>query len=1204
MELSPEKWETIKSLFEAALEEDSTRRSAFLEGRCPDATVRAEVERLLAEHDKAREFLSTPALANLAPKVEVPTEGLLEGTLLAGRFLVVRFIAGGGMGEVYEAEDQELRERVAIKTIRPEVLAQPNAVARFRREVHLARKVTHPNVCRIFDLFRHKPEATNLQDETVFISMELLNGKTLAAHLKQAGRLSETEALPMVRQMASALAAAHSVGVVHRDFKPGNVVLVHAAGQETLRPVVTDFGLAVQSLSSDDVASLSTGQGILGTPAYMAPEQLEGRPSTTASDIYAFGLVIYEMVTGARPFHGDTPASAALKRLSEPPTPPRQLQPGLSLPWETAILRCLERDPAKRFSSAEEVAAALLSERPASAADRAPRKGFALQLAAVLAVLLLIGIGIGYGVHRVRGRVQQTAPIITPRRSVAVLGFKNLGTPDADWISTALSEMFSTELAVGEKLRTIPGENVARARIDLSLPEADSYATPTLARIRKVLGADEVIVGSYLELASAANHPIRLDLRAQDCVVGDTMCAVSETGTEGNLLTLVSKAGAELRQHLGLGAVTAEEAATVQASFPSNAESAHLYSAGLEKLRNYDALAARDLFEKAIQSEPKFALAHAALAAALTQLDNDHEAVEESKKAVDLSGALSRSDQLSVSAIAAETAGNWDKAIEVYRTLWDFFPDEGGYGLRLANAQTRGGKGQEALTTLEALRKIPPQQADDPQIDIAEAYAAESLGDFPRERTAAERAREKATRDGSRLTVAAACMPEGWALLSLGQASQAFSVFQEAKQIYEAAGNRTGAAQALGNAAHALLLQGDLSGALSADREGVQYFREIGSQRNLAIILGNMALVLDQQGNIPAARKAREQSLAIHRQIGNKHGIQTQLNGLAMLSNEQGNVGQAQKEYEASLAVSKEIGDQQGIGTTLGNLGNIYLKKGAPQKAKPVYEQALQIRAAIGDKHGVAVEENSLGNLYLEEGDLPKAEECERKALAVGREIQETRQIANALTSLGNIQVQQGNLPAARKSYSEALSLWNEMGSSRNVLAAQESLAELSIEEGHLEEAVASLRQLHDQFVKQKDAEAQVGTDTNLALALWEEGLLEDAREEIVAARQPLPEVYDFKIRQNFEIVGARVTAGLGKPVDAARTVETALSEAKNQGLVSCEFSARLALGEIEMNSNKIAAGRARLDQLQKDATVKGFLLVARKAEAASKNYH
>lgn len=356
MATRPQNWEAVKALFEAALEENSARRSAFLRERCSDESLCAEVERLLAEHEQAGDFLSTPALDDLPLSAIAQSQKLSEGELLAGRFHIVRFIAGGGMGEVYEAEDQELRERVAIKIIRPEILAQQNAVARFKREVNLARKVTHPNVCRIFDLFRHKSDDGSGQQGTVFISMELLHGKTLGEHLK-GGRLDASEALPLVEQMASALSAAHAVGIVHRDFKPGNVVLVGAPGR--WRVVVTDFGLALRSLTADEGASHSTAQTFFGTPAYMSPEQIEGRAATSASDIYALGLVMYEMVTGARPFQGDTPISAALKRLTETPDPPRKFEPRLSGVWESVILRCLERNPAQRFASVAEIPAAL-----------------------------------------------------------------------------------------------------------------------------------------------------------------------------------------------------------------------------------------------------------------------------------------------------------------------------------------------------------------------------------------------------------------------------------------------------------------------------------------------------------------------------------------------------------------------------------------------------------------------------------------------------------------------------------------------------------------------------------------------------------------------------------------------------------------------------------------------------------------------------
>src|SRR5580658_6814765 len=156
MATQQDNWELVKALFEAALEVDAANRFSFLKERCLDANLRAEVERLLTEHDEAASFLSTPALGNVPSEAEIRTARLSQGEVLAGRFRILRFIASGGMGEVYEAEDQELREHVAVKTIRPEILVQPDAMARFKREVHLARQVTHPNVCRIFDLFRHR----------------------------------------------------------------------------------------------------------------------------------------------------------------------------------------------------------------------------------------------------------------------------------------------------------------------------------------------------------------------------------------------------------------------------------------------------------------------------------------------------------------------------------------------------------------------------------------------------------------------------------------------------------------------------------------------------------------------------------------------------------------------------------------------------------------------------------------------------------------------------------------------------------------------------------------------------------------------------------------------------------------------------------------------------------------------------------------
>ncbi len=280
---------------------------------------------------------------------------LEAGQTVAARYRVARFIAGGGTGEVYAADDLLLKDRIALKVLRFAAARDHTALERFRREVALARKVTHPNVCRLFDV--------GDDGGIAYLTMELLEGKSLSARLDEVERLSCADALPIARQLAAGLDAAHQAGIVHRDFKSQNVILVEG------RAVVTDFGLARAAQDGD--ASL-TGAGVLvGTPAYMAPEQVEGRPTTARTDVYAFGVVLFEMVTGRLPFIGETPLATAIKRIKELPPSPRDLVPGIDARWEAAILRCLSERPEDRFASASEVVAALEASAPVTVA--APR---------------------------------------------------------------------------------------------------------------------------------------------------------------------------------------------------------------------------------------------------------------------------------------------------------------------------------------------------------------------------------------------------------------------------------------------------------------------------------------------------------------------------------------------------------------------------------------------------------------------------------------------------------------------------------------------------------------------------------------------------------------------------------------------------------------------------------------------------------------
>jgi len=1087
--------------------------------------------------------------------------------LVAGRYKIVRFIGRGGMGEVYEANDLELRQRVALKTVRPEIALDQQAIERFKREIRIAREVTHPNVCRIFDLGHHRRAPSG--DEIAFLTMELLPGETLGERLRRTGRMSTAEALPLATQIAAGLAAAHAAGIVHRDLKPGNIILVPSQeGQQTTRAVVTDFGLARAGAAADRLTELSTASGgIAGTPAYMAPEQVESGKVTAASDIYSLGIVLYEIVTGALPFVGDTPLSTAVKRLKEVPPSPRSLVSDLDSKWDAAILRCLERDPADRFASAGDVVKALGGETVTPG-----RRALRLRLAIAGALLVILFTAAAIYYLRVTRKVQEGArPTVAglpaapfkARRSVAVLGFKNLsGRAEASWLSTALSEMLTTELAAGEKLRTIPGENTAQVKINLSLADADSFGKETLARIRANLGSDLVVLGSYLALGKASGGQIRLDLRVQDATAGETIASLTETGTEAGLLDLVARVGARLREKAGAGEISTTEKDAMRAAIPSNPEATRLYAAGLSRLRLFDAPEARVLLQKAVAADPQYPLAHSALAAAWSALGYDARAKEEAKKAFDLSGNLSREERLSVEGRYRETTQDWDKATEIYRTLFNFFPDNLDYGLRVASVATSAGKGKEALVAVEALRKLAAPARDDPRIDLAEAAAARSLSANKQAQAAAAKAAVKGGELGSRLLVARARFEEGSALQNLGELEKAKVALEEAEHMFAAAGDRHGVAGSLNNIALVLISRGDLAGARKICEEALTTYREIGNKSGVALMLSNIGNAHYMQGDLAQAKRMWQETLTAYREIGEKDGVARMLNNIASALADQGDLAGARKSFEAALATYHEIGNQNGAAVALGNIAQLAYTEGDLVGSETMYEQMLATSRATGDR-----------------------------ALSV-----------SALLSLGQIFAAHGDLAEARVRDQEALRVSDEIGEKGGVAQSRLALAELSIEDGRAVEAEAQGREAGEEFRRENAVDYEASAHALLARCFLAQGRLLEAQSAMDHATVLLGKSENRGVRFSAAITGARVRAASGKRSDlaeATKSLEATLAQAMKSGFAGYQLEARLALGEIEMKSGNPSAGRDRLEALEKEAKAKGFGLIARKAAAA-----
>jgi tetratricopeptide (TPR) repeat protein/tRNA A-37 threonylcarbamoyl transferase component Bud32 len=1304
------------------------------------------------------------------------------GLLIAGRYRVTGFIAQGGMGEVYEVEDLELRDRVALKTVRPEIAEGALAIDRFRREIQLSRKVTHPNVCRIFDVSHHRP-ADPGAPPMMFLTMELLRGETLAQRLRR-GPLGP-ELLPIARQIAQGLDAAHQVGIVHRDLKPGNVLLVPRPGGPP-RAVVTDFGLARLAAGAQAAGlTLTGGDGVVGTPAYLAPEQLEGGEVTPAVDVYAFGIVLYEMVSGTVPFLSDSVLATAIKRLKERPASPRVYAPDLDPRWERAILRCLERDPAARFagcldaitaatgeataatgsvetapeavsgaafrtgpasgatagvspgaaaaaataqagvagapSSAVTAAAAASSAPgsvsagaasaaatsapgsigggaasagaaapagaaaaatssasglsagdaaspaaatpagrsaagvspaatsataafvpaasvapsasgvpsavpPGSATSAAPPPRRRLLQAASLAAIILLSFLLGYmrfrdwrarqpgGAEGVQGAGQDEAVAGAglpanfsnpPRRAVAVIGFRDLsGSSASAWLSPALAEMLGAELAASGKLRIVASETVARAKLELKLDNSESFARDTLARLRTLVGADQMVLGSYVTLeAPAAGRQIRLDVRVQDAVAGETTAMASETGTEAELFSLVARVGSRLRRELGEGEAAAAAGgapmrAAAMPAMPASPEAARYYAEGLERLRRFEPVAARDLLAKAVAADPRNAMAHSGLAAAWSALGFDGKQRDEAKTAFDLAAGLPQEERLAVEGRYRAALGDWGRAIDIYRRLWSLFPDNLEHGLRLAAAETAAGRTREALTTAAALHSLPPPARDDARIDLALATAAGSAGDFRRQREAADSAARKASAAGASLLVAEARLLACRALRNLGEAEPALAACGEGQRLYAAAGDRAGVAEALTHSANVRFDRGDRAGAQRLYEEALVTYRDLGNRGAEAGELNNIAVVLKGQGNLDRAGDLYRQVLAISREIGSRSGEAYALNNLAGVMLRRGDLGGAGTLLEQCLQIRRELEDRSGEAYALDNLGVALRRRGDLAGALSRHQAALGIRRQIGQKIGEVASLNNLGSTLLEQGDLAAASRSFDQALSLARAIGSQSSAAYALFGQGEVLARQGLPAAAEARHQAALGLRLGLGEKGTAAESRVALARLRLEAGDAARAGVLARQAAGELVLQ-------GSPGDQALALSLAALADGALHEGESAHATLTRAaalagggQDLRARLVVDLRSALLRQQTD-PVRAGQALAAVLAGAERGGLFDLRLEAGIALAQTEAARGQLAPARARLAAIEKEARERGFGLLAARAHDA-----
>lgn len=1156
----PDNWEQIKTLFDTAVKLGKDKRADFLKENVADRDIRDQVTRLLAEFDESGRTLSSVGAQDLYMERHLSERQFGPNEILARRFRVVRFVAAGGMGEVYEAEDLELHEIVAIKCIRHTALEQPNALARFRREVHLARKVTHRNVCRIFDLFRHTPERDDSKQEIAFVSMELLRGDTLSLRIRQKGRFAPEEALPIISQLADGLAAAHRAGIVHRDFKPGNVILVPDAKAEIDRAVITDFGLALLAdRESVHTTALSASHAIIGTPAYMSPEQIEGRQATPATDIYALGLVIYEMVTGARPSEGDTPLAVAAKRLSDAPISPRRIVPQLSDVWERTIIRCLQRDPNARYSSPLDVVKALSDQKPNS--SDAPQEGVYARYSRlagagfVLALILAI-TGTVYHYRGWFGKGHTTTVHAAMRPTVAVLGFKNLSNKaEVAWISAALSQMLATELTTGEQLRVISSEQVAHGKIDLALADDDRLSRETLTRVRNNLGSDFVVLGSFLDMGGQ----LRIDLSLQNAVAGETIANLSESGPEQNLAELATRAGERLRRKLGVADSPSDDSASTKASQSSSLEATRLYSEGLEKLHSFDTLAARDLLERAIVEDPNYALAHAALAEAWRSLGYGEKSAIEAKKAMDLSGSLSRENRLAIEAQYRDSIHEITREAEIYKTLFNFYPDSFEYGYSLAKSQYFGAQYQEANSTLDTLQKFPSPEGDDPRIDHVRSAAASATGDNNKALALAERVELRAQQRGARRLAAQALDIQCNLQAKLGDPAKASAACDKSRTIYSDIGDYAGEAGVWGQIAFQSGIRNDIHSGRIANERQIALLKKTGSDGRLGYAMTVAGELSSYVGDYQRAHREYDEALKFYQEVGDKRRVSSAYGNLGYVNSLQGNLADAAKNEEEAISLMRQTNSKGEMDLWLDGLAEVLLDRGDIQGATKQLEDGFRINGETGDKRVAIYLHTTRSRLLLAIGEL---EESRREA------------------------------EMAAKS---CLEIKDEDGANERRLL----LARLDITQDRSKTAAEALRNALANSKTKKDDVSQIE-----ARALLIEALLnmpsDESKREVAQLAKVAPDTQNARLRLAANLQIARARFVLGDREGAMKLLAELISESKQLGYEAVWLEARLARAEMDTQSSGSSAGRAQIVQIAEEAQTMGLVLIAKKARSVA----
>jgi serine/threonine protein kinase len=720
---------------------------------------------------------------------KAPIHELTTGSVFAGRYQVIEELGRGGMGRVYKVLDTELNEKIALKLLRPEIAGDPETVERFRNELKSARQIAHKNVCRMFDIGR--------AEGAPYITMEYVHGEDLKRLIRKIGLMPAGRTVSIARQIAEGLAEAHGHGIVHRDLKPQNIMVDEGGSVR-----IMDFGIA-RSLEKKGI----TGAGVMiGTPEYMSPEQVEGKPVDARSDIYSLGVILYEMTTGRVPFEGDTPFTIGIKHKSEAPRDPLELNPAIPADLGRLILRCLEKDKEKRFQSAGELIAELghieqalptterivPKQRPHTSKQVTVTFDIKRLVVPAVAGVVVIAAALVLWLVVLKKHVIRPAP---SKPMLAVLYFKNnTGDESLDVWRTALPGLITDDLYQSRYIDVLSDSQIFGVLRELGLANATAYAPEDLRRVAEKTHATHILQGTL----TRAGTSYRINTTLEEAATGRILGAAMVQGEgEASFHIMVDELGRKVKTGLQL---TSQEIATdidrdVGKITSASPEAYKLYAQGRIYHMSRDYKNSIALMEKAVAIDPGFAMAYRSMTAAYANLGFRTRADDCRQKAMALVDRISdRERWLIEGTYYWRSEKTYEKAFEAFGKVVDLYPDDptGNNGLGLLYSYIDEPK--KSAERFEVCVRLPGA----PYLyygNLAEAYSR--LGQYDKAREVLEGyLKEAPDSAAAHDDIAAVYTFEGKYDLALAEADKAFALAPTDMNVME-------------TAAKAALLKGD-----------------------------------------------------------------------------------------------------------------------------------------------------------------------------------------------------------------------------------------------------------------------------------------------------------------------------------------------------------------------------------------------------------